>query len=147
MKLFKKLFPSISDDVADAKSDTDQLQIATCLLLIEVSKSDDDFSKSEEQKIKSLLKDNFEIPNSELVEMFDSYTSRHDSMTSLYECTEIINKECSYDQKLKIIGYMWDIAFADSKIDKYEDYTIRKVSELIYVKHKDFISLKNSRAT
>ena len=147
MKLFKKLFPSISDDVADAKSDTDQLQIATCLLLIEVSKSDDDFSKSEEQKIKSLLKDNFEIPNSELVEMFDLYTSRHDSMTSLYECTEIINKECSYDQKLKIIGYMWDIAFADSKIDKYEDYTIRKVSELIYVKHKDFISLKNSRAT
>ena len=79
--------------------------------------------------------------------MFDLYNSRHDSMTSLYECTEIINKECSYDQKLKIIGYMWDIAFTDSKIDKYEDYTIRKVSELIYVKHKDFISLKNSRAT
>ena len=147
MKLFKKLFPSISDDVADAKSDTDQLQIATCLLLIEVSKSDDDFSKSEEEKIKSLLKNNFEIPNNELEEMFDLYNSRHNSMTSLYECTEIINKECSYDQKLKIIAYMWDIAYTDSKIDKYEDYTIRKVSELIYVKHKDFISLKNSRAT
>ena len=144
---FKKLFPSVDDDVADAKSDTDQLQIATCLLLIEVSKSDDDFSKSEEEKIKSLLKNNFEIPNNELEEMFDLYNSRHDSMTSLYECTEIINKECSYDQKLKIISYMWDIAFTDSKIDKYEDYTIRKVSELIYVKHKDFISLKNSRAT
>ena len=42
---------------------------------------------------------------------------------------------------------MWDVAFTDSKIDKYEDYTIRKVSELIYVKHKDFISLKNSRTT
>ena len=147
MNLFKKLFPSVDDDVADAKSDTDQLQIATCLLLIEVSKSDDDFSQSEEEKIKSLLKNNFEIPNSELEEMFDLYNSRHNSMTSLYECTEIINKECSYDQKLKIIGYMWDIAYTDSKIDKYEDYTIRKVSELIYVKHKDFISLKNSRAT
>ena len=57
MKLFKKLFPSVSDDVADAKSDTDQLQIATCLLLIEVSKSDDDFTKDEEEKIKSLLKE------------------------------------------------------------------------------------------
>ena len=102
MNLLKKFFPSVDDEVADAKSDTDQLQIATCLLLIEVSKSDDDFSKSEEEKIKSLLKNNFEIPNNELEEMFDLYNSRHNSMTSLYECTEIINKECSYDQKLKI---------------------------------------------
>ena len=76
MKLFKKLFPSISDDVADAKSDTDQLQIATCLLLIEVSKSDDDFSKNEEEKIKSLLKNKFEIPNNELEEIFDLYNTK-----------------------------------------------------------------------
>jgi len=48
---------------------------------------------------------------------------------------------------LIIIGFMWDIAFIDSKIDKYEDFTIRKVADLIYVKHKDFISLKNERAT
>ncbi len=68
-------------------------------------------------------------------------------MTSLFEWTDIINKECSYEEKLVIIGYMWDIAFTDSKIDKYEDYTIRKVSELIYVKHKDFINLKNDRIT
>ncbi|MEK9793597.1 MAG: TerB family tellurite resistance protein [Gammaproteobacteria bacterium] len=147
MKLFKKLFPSVSDDVADAKSDTDQLQIATCLLLIEVSKSDDEFTRDEEEKIKSLLKNKFEIPNNELEDIFQLYNTKHDAMTSLYECTEIINKECSYEQKLKIISYMWDVAFTDSKIDKYEDYTIRKVSELIYVKHKDFISLKNSRAT
>ena len=74
---FQKTFSFCYDDVADAKSDTDQLQIATCLLLIEVSKSDDDFYKSEEEKIKSLLKSNFEIPNSELEEMFDLYNSRH----------------------------------------------------------------------
>ncbi len=94
-----------------------------------------------------MLKNKFEIPNNELEDIFDLYNAKHDAMTSLYECTEIINKECSYDQKLKIIDYMWDIAFTDSKIDKYEDYTIRKVSELIYVKHKDFISLKNNRTT
>ena len=67
-------------------------------------------------------------------------------MTSLFDWTDIINKECSYDQKCIIIGFMWDIAYIDGKIDKYEDFTIRKVADLIYVKHKDFISLKNERA-
>ena len=71
----------------------------------------------------------------------------HDSMTSLYDWTEVINKECNYEQKCMIIGFMWDIAFIDSTIDKYEDFTIRKVADLIYVKHKDFIALKNDRAT
>ena len=37
---------------------------------------------------------------------------------------------------------MWDIAYTDSKIDKYEDYTIRKVSELIYVNTKISFLLK-----
>ncbi len=82
MNLFKNFFLLLDDDVADAKSDTDQQQIATCLLLIEVSKSDDDFTKDEEEKIKSLLKNKFEIPNNELEEMFDLYNTKHDSMTS-----------------------------------------------------------------
>ena len=54
-------------------------------------------------------------------------------MTSLFEWTDVINNECDYEQKLLIIGFMWDIAFIDSKIDKYEDFTIRKVADLIHV--------------
>ena len=46
--------------------------------------------------------------------------------------TDVINNECDYEQKLLIIGFMWDIAFIDSKIDKYEDFTIRKVADLIH---------------
>ena len=147
MKLFKKLFPSADDLVVDNKSDVDQLKLATCILLIEVSKSDDDYDINEQTKIKSLLKEKFQISNDEIDDLYTFSDRKHDSMTSLYDWTEIINNECTYEQKLIIIGFMWDIAFIDSKIDKYEDFTIRKVADLIYVKHKDFISLKNERAT
>ena len=37
---------------------------------------------------------------------------------------------------------LWEVAFADQVIDKYEDYTIRKIADLLYVKHKDFIKAK-----
>ena len=30
-----------------------------------------------------------------------------------------------------------------NQIDKYEDYTIRKIADLIYVKHSDFIKAKH----
>ena len=147
MKLLKKLFPKIGDQAVENKSDVDQLKLATCILLIEVSKSDDDYDISEKSKIKSLLQEKFQISNDEINNLYAYSDKQHNSMTSLYDWTEIINNECSYEQKLTIIGFMWDIAFTDSKIDKYEDFTIRKVADLIYVKHKDFISLKNKRAT
>ena len=37
---------------------------------------------------------------------------------------------------------MWQIAYADGELDKYEEYIIRRVSELIYVAHNDFIRAK-----
>ena len=37
---------------------------------------------------------------------------------------------------------MWEIAFADGNIDKYEEYVIRKVSDLIYISNDDFIKAK-----
>ncbi len=140
-KFFKKSGKSPNDDL-----DIRQLQLATCILLIEVSKSDDDYDEEEQEKIILLIKDKFSLTDGEIAEVFSASNDYHNKMISLYEWTDIINKECSYDQKLVIIGFMWDIAFIDSKIDKYEDYTIRKVCDLIYVKHKDFINLKNERA-
>ncbi len=37
---------------------------------------------------------------------------------------------------------MWQIAYADGQLDKYEEYMIRRVTELTYVSHSDFIRAK-----
>jgi uncharacterized tellurite resistance protein B-like protein len=145
LSLLNKIFKKSDEATSDNNLDIHQLQLATCILLIEVSKSDDDYDKVEQEKIISLIKDKFSLTDDEIEEVFSVSNNHHNKMISLFEWTDIINKECSYDQKLIIIGFMWDIAFIDSKIDKYEDYTIRKVCDLIYVKHKDFINLKNER--
>jgi uncharacterized tellurite resistance protein B-like protein len=37
---------------------------------------------------------------------------------------------------------MWRVAFADRRLDKYEEAQIRKIADLLYVPHKDFIRTK-----
>ena len=144
MNIFKKLFKDT--DESSYKNDVDEnLRLATCILLIEVSKSDDDFDLDEQKKIRSLIKSNFNLSDIQIEHLFTLSKDTHNEMTSLYEWTDIINNDCSYEQKLTIIGFMWDIAFTDERLDKYEDYTIRKVCDLIHVKHVDFINLKNQR--
>ena len=49
----------------------------------------------------------------------------------------------NYEEKKDLIKSLWDVAFADGRIDKYEDYTIRKIADLIYVRHEDFMKAKH----
>ncbi|MEK9649197.1 MAG: TerB family tellurite resistance protein, partial [Gammaproteobacteria bacterium] len=47
-----------------------------------------------------------------------------------------------YAEKVQLVMNMWEVAFADGKIDRYEEHLIRKVAELLYLDHKDFILSK-----
>ena len=94
MNLLNRLFKK-SSRVTDDDLDIHQLQLATCILLIEVSKSDDDYDAEEQEKIITLIKDKFSLTDKEIAEVFSASNDHHNKMISLYEWTDIINKECS----------------------------------------------------
>ena len=68
---------------------------------------------------------------------------KNNEMISLYEWTSIINEHYEYPDRIKVIKSLWAVAHADNTIDKYEDYTIRKIADLLYVRHEDFIIAKH----
>jgi uncharacterized tellurite resistance protein B-like protein len=39
---------------------------------------------------------------------------------------------------------LWQLAYADQTIDKFEEHLIRKLAELLHVPHKHFIQAKHS---
>jgi len=117
--------------------------LAICILMIEVSRSDDNFDDIEKEKILSILKSKYELDNTQLEIIMKIANQKNDDMISLYEWTTIINNTYEYDERVKILRSLWEVAYADNVIDKYEDYTIRKIADLIYVKHSDFIKAKH----
>ena len=48
----------------------------------------------------------------------------------------------TYEQKVEIIEHLWGIALTDKHLDEHEEYMVRKIADLIYVEHKDFIEAK-----
>ena len=97
---------------------------------------------SQEERAK-LLED-FKIENDEVDELIAFAKENVKDSTSLYEFTRDINDSFSAEQRIQLIESMWKIAYADGNIDKYEEHIIRKVSNLIYVAHSDFIKAKIS---
>ena len=117
--------------------------LAICILMIEVSKSDDEFDDVERDKILKILQSKYNLDENQLETLMIIANQKNEDMISLYEWTSIINSTYQYAERVKILQSLWQVAHADNIIDKYEDYTIRKIADLIYVKHADFIKAKH----
>jgi len=136
-KFFKSNENSKSDNL---QGDQDDLAYAS--LLIEVIKSDDHFDQREQHELLNILGAKLGIDEKALGELSELAHKKSDESTSLYEFTREINDKYQYEDKVQLIEDLWRIAYSDERIDKYEDYVIRKVADLIYVAHSDFIKSK-----
>lgn len=143
LKAIKQFFENnifhLEDQTEDAQH---RLQIATAALLIETARADFEIGEQELHQIAASLKEKFNLPAEKVDELMDIARQKAKQATSYYEFTSLINKGFSFEQKLKVIELMWQVAYADNHLQKYEEALIRKISDLLYIPHSDFIAVK-----
>ena len=132
----------VNNEEEPTSSSIAKTDLACAALLIEVINSDHKLEEQETQAFFSVLQNNLNIPDEDIDELVELAENQAKEATSLYEFTSLINSDYDYSQKVGLIENMWRIAFSDNNLDKYEDHLIRKISDLIYVSHSDFIRAK-----
>lgn len=133
----------LSDENVAEPENNDSQRLAAAALLVEVSRSDFEQNESEEKAMATLLTSSLGIDQDKVQLLIEHAGDAVDSATSLYEFTREINDHYSYEEKCELIESMWLVAYADSRIDKYEEHLIRRVTDLLYVSHEDFIKGKH----
>ena len=121
----------------------DKKRLACAALLIEVAIVDQEFDASELKAMQSILTSKFGIHGDEINQLVSMAQNEAEESTSMYQFTSLVNEHCNDEDKFELIKGMWAIAYADGEIDKYEEYIIRKVCDLIYISHGDFIRAKH----
>ena len=122
---------------------THQKQLATAALLIEVAMADHQLSDSELTSLSKSLARRFSLTDEEIDALTENARTESHNATSLHQFTQLINQYSDSQEKFALIKAMWEMAYADNELNKYEDYTIRKVADLIYVSHTDFMRAKS----
>ena len=142
MNFFKKIFQK---DASEDLEIDEHGSIKACIaLLLETSMADNLLDESEIKTLKATLINDFKLEETEIDELIEISKKNVDDSTSLYDFTRDINDNFESEERIKLIESMWKIAYADGNIDKFEEHIIRKVSNLIYVSHSDFIKAKIS---
>jgi uncharacterized tellurite resistance protein B-like protein len=139
-KFFKKhIKPSKvgSDEVSEHS-----LQLATAALLIEMMRADAETTEDERRMAMKTTMTRFHLTEEESGALLQFAEEKIRKATGYYEFTCLINKGFTYEQKVKVIENLWEIAFTDESLDRHEEHMVRKIADLIYVEHKDFINAK-----
>ncbi len=127
---------------AEDSSDEHRLQLVSAALLIELSKADFEQGDEELEAIRSLLAKEHDVSAAEIDELMKLAEEQFEEDNSYHPYTSLINQHFSQEQKVRLLETLWKVAIADGQLSKYEDHLIRKISELIYVPHRDFIRSK-----
>ena len=133
--------PHYSSDSVPAGSER-KLQLATCALFLEVAHADDNFEKSEKEKIISVMKDMFELKENEVEELIKQSDEIVKKSVSLYEFTDVVNHHFNKDEKYEIVKNLWRLILVDEKINKYEEHFVRTISNNFHLEHSDMIAAK-----
>lgn len=118
------------------------LNLVAAALMVEVARADFREDVVESERIFDLLKQEFSLTAEDAELLMNSATREVDEAVSLYEFTRVMNDKLSEQEKRRVLRLMWQVAFVDQHLHRYEDHLIRKVAELVYVPTVEILRLR-----
>jgi len=137
----KQLLADFNTAASEQRQHT--IELAAACILLELSRADMDSSMEERAKISVALGEMFELSSAEVEELLKDAEDNADQATSTFEFTRVVKEYFDDTQRVELLLALWRVAYADGVLDKYEEHFIRKVSDLLYVSHSDFIRAKH----
>ena len=140
LEALKKLFED--ESALNETAEDEGLGISAGVLMLEIARADNDIDDLEKEIIIEGIKNILHKTNHEINEIFQKVAAVLEESVSLFEFTSLINDSCSKKEKYNLLVILWKVAYADGHLDKYEEYYIRKIKDLLYLSQSDFIKAK-----
>ena len=139
LNIFKK--KKVTQDIQ--KNPEFEIELIGAVLAYEVARSDGDISDLELNLLIEEIKKISKKVNKTDEEIFSIIETYSKDSVSFHEFIADINNDFSKEEKLSLISFLWDVAFADSQLDVDEERLIRRIADLIRIKDIEVLKLKD----
>lgn len=133
---------NIRDAVAGGAAREHELRVATAALLVEITRMDGEVTEPERVKVDAIVRQRFDLSPAQARELIRLAEQEAHEATDYYQFTSLINTRFTPEQKERMIEFLWQAAYADGALDRYEEHLVRKIADLIHVPHRVWIATK-----
>lgn len=140
----RKLLTSFDEDiVGDDSAHEHALRLATGVLLVEVARADTEYSDEEQDEVVELLAAHLELERDEAEDLARLAHEEAEAAVSLQGFTRKLHERLDEADKRRIVELLWRVAYADGVLDRHEDHLVRRIADLLYVRHPEMIGIRN----
>jgi uncharacterized tellurite resistance protein B-like protein len=147
LKALKSLFDEQQATTAGSIPEHERrhLQLAVASLLHEATRVDLGETPEEYAAAERTLADLFGLTPKECAVLLVDGREKAKSLTSYFAQVSAIKRAFPLPQRVRFIEHLWRVAYADGRLDRYEDHFVRKIAHLLYVPNTESM-LARSRA-
>ncbi len=120
-----------------------EVELIAAVLAYEIARSDGEITDQESELLVSEIKKISQKVQKNDEEVLLLIEKHSNDSVSFHEFVEDINKDFSKEEKISLIEFLWNMAYADSKLDVDEERLIRRIADLIRIKDVDVLKLKD----
>ncbi|WP_110599207.1 TerB family tellurite resistance protein [Salinicola lusitanus] len=117
-------------------------QLAVAALLSEILRADYETDPEELAMLRQMLMTQFSLDEVAVDELVEQAQRQVDEAVDHFQYVSLLNERYDYDQRVALIAAMWRLAYADHELAALEEHRIRRLADLLYVTHSDFIRTK-----
>ena len=139
----RKLISEIAggDEPARLFQDNDY-RLAAAALMVHLISVDGHTSEAETRKLKALLQSRFSLDAAAADELVREATIVEGESVDLYGFTSLILRAVDEPGRLRIVEMMWEIVFADGKVNEFEESVIWRAADLLGISSRDRVELR-----
>ena len=145
-RLITQVIETISVTTESESSSADRedaLRLATAVLMVDVARSDHVFDVEEFDEVLKLVETHFQLSPDQAAALINAADEEAEDLVSLHEFTQLLHQNLDEDEKARIVGLLWKIAYADGRLHRYEDSLVLRISDLLHVSRGRVMRLKH----
>ena len=142
IKLVQKFFSPAGKGREAGQSETHDVRVAACALLLEMADIDGEFSSKEKRLIVSTLRKHYGLPEEAAQDLLDTAAREVEGSIDLWRFTNLINRHYTREEKEQVLELVWHVALSDRNLNRHEDYLAHKLGELLRLDHRQLIDAK-----
>jgi uncharacterized tellurite resistance protein B-like protein len=117
----------------------DDPRVAVMALCIQVMEADGKVLEVEKKALRARFKDFYGVDEAELDALVAAGTDAESEAIDFFRFTSELKRQLSEEQRIDLIGLLWEIVYADGERSEMEDHAIWRIADLMGVSGRERI--------
>ncbi|WP_104665522.1 TerB family tellurite resistance protein [Ensifer adhaerens] len=121
-------------------------RVAVIALCFQVMEADGRILASERRKMRKVIKEHYRLDDASLAALIEAGETAESEAIDFYQFTAELKRHLDEEQRIELVGMLWDVVYADGERSEMEDHVIWRIADLLGVSGRDRVLQRQEAA-